>query len=131
MRPRLIGRGFDDHGSTSRMARLRFNEAASDRTRISPWACSHCGREQCRFNEAASDRTRIFNAPHIHSVIQAASMRPRLIGRGFQGAGVLVELVGVASMRPRLIGRGFAACGFDSSSCKDCFNEAASDRTRI
>jgi len=82
MRPRLIGRGF----ISAPPARPR--EASS-------------------FNEAASDRTRICGDGDAGGCAGAASMRPRLIGRGFQGGGSGGSEVSEASMRPRLIGRGF------------------------
>jgi len=60
-----------------------------------------------------------------------ASMRPRLIGRGFVPTPFVLPAPQAASMRPRLIGRGFAEGYARGRGELPGFNEAASDRTRI
>src|SRR5579884_1577815 len=154
MGPRPIGRGNSPKPGRRAVQLVRFNGAATDRSRkfkfsraTETWWIASMGprpigrgnspppppRARKRFfsfNGAATDRSRKFEYRDLYELFGKASMGPRPIGRGNLAPHNPNKRKTAASMGPRPIGRGNAVDG----PCRDWipagFNGAATDRSR-
>ena len=106
MGPRPRGRGIMSTASGTRPTALRFNGAATARSRNSG-------------DTSRTDRRR-----------GRASMGPRPRGRGISNAVVAIVPAGTASMGPRPRGRGILFLPDEACAVRPCFNGAATARSR-
>src|SRR5579884_2586802 len=130
MGPRPIGRGNSPKPGRRAVQLVRFNGAATDRSRKFPPPPPRARKRFFSFNGAATDRSRKFEYRDLYELFGKASMGPRPIGRGNLAPHNPNKRKTAASMGPRPIGRGNAVDG----PCRDWipagFNGAATDRSR-